>query len=211
MDRIVSLADYENFVRSFAGIGKVQATLLWTGQTHLVHLTVADQNGQAIESGSALLQSLEKAVDIRRSLRQTVQINSYVQVPFYVVATLVVDPRVRTEDVEQRVQSALAAAFSFQQRAFGQAVAASEVIATIQAVSGVVAVDLDHLSLTPLDDSAPESQGTVQSLRRLSRETYRNQRETERLQYQPLLPAGQATWNFTENQAQQAEPIDARC
>ena len=43
---------------------------------------------------------------------------------------------------------ALLAAFSFQKRAFGQDIAASELISVLQGVSGVVAVDLQRLGET---------------------------------------------------------------
>ncbi len=48
LDRIVSLRDFEDFARAFAGIGKAQATWLWDGERRLVHLTVAASNGGAV-------------------------------------------------------------------------------------------------------------------------------------------------------------------
>ncbi len=45
LDRIVSLQDFEDFSRAFAGIGKAQAVPLWNGQSQLVHITVAAADG----------------------------------------------------------------------------------------------------------------------------------------------------------------------
>ena len=46
LDRIVSLDDYENFAQAFAGVGKAQAIAVWSGETRLVHLTVAAADGE---------------------------------------------------------------------------------------------------------------------------------------------------------------------
>jgi hypothetical protein len=56
-----------------------------------------------------------------------------------------VDPDYQTDHVLAAVEKALRSAFSFDARAFGQPVAQSEVIAIMQAVAGVVAVDLYKL------------------------------------------------------------------
>ena len=52
-------------------------------------------------------------------------------------------------DVAAAVTATLLDAFSFEARGFGQQVTAAEVIATIQNVAGVVAVDLDLLDFAP--------------------------------------------------------------
>ena len=56
---------------------------------------------------------------------------------------VLVDTRYVAEDVLADATAALLAAFSFEQRSFGQPVAKSEVLGVIQGVDGVVAVDLD--------------------------------------------------------------------
>ena len=63
MDRIVSLVDCENFARSFAGIGKAQATLIRKGETTHVNLTVMSATGQPVEPTSDLYKSLSKAIE----------------------------------------------------------------------------------------------------------------------------------------------------
>lgn len=148
MDRIVSLSDFEDFTRTFAGIGKVQGKLLWTDQSYLVHLTIADSDGDAIPKGSALYQNLLKAINKHRNpLLQKMQIDSYERLLFKLDATVIVDSRYKKEEVEQAIKKALQETFSFAKRAFAQDVTASEVIAIMQNVAGVVAVDLDYLYL----------------------------------------------------------------
>jgi hypothetical protein len=146
MDRIVSLSDFEDFTRTFAGIGKVQGKLLWTGHSYLVHLTIADSDGDGVPESSALYESLVKAINERRNpLLQKMQIDSYDPLFFKLAGTIFVDPRYKKENVERDVKDRLQETFSFSKRAFAQDVAASDVIAVMQNVAGVVAVDLDEL------------------------------------------------------------------
>ena len=56
-----------------------------------------------------------------------------------------INSRYQADRVIGAIRSALLQTFSFDQREFGQAVTASEIIATIQGIDGVVAVDLDTL------------------------------------------------------------------
>src|SRR5207237_4055190 len=43
LDRVVSLEDYENFSRAYAGIAKALATWTWDGRTRCVFINVAGQ------------------------------------------------------------------------------------------------------------------------------------------------------------------------
>lgn len=145
LDRIVSLQDFEDFGRAFAGIGKAQATWLWDGETRLIHLTVAGVDGGAVPPSSDLFRNLTLAINGARHTDQRVQIDSYQAHIFDVEAKLLIDAAYLFENVTAAVKQALVDAFSFENRSFGQAVASSEIIAVAQAVAGVVAVDLDKL------------------------------------------------------------------
>jgi len=63
LDRVVSVADVEDFARSFAGIGKAQARLLWDGNTQLVHLTVGSADGKVIKIDDPILETLREAIE----------------------------------------------------------------------------------------------------------------------------------------------------
>ena len=145
LDRIVSLQDYEDFARAFAGIGKAQATWLWDGEKRLVHLTIAGVEGGDVPRTSALFSNLSSAIDNSRHADQKVRIDTYTSLLFDVEAKLVIDPDYLFGEVKAAVEDALIAAFSFDNRSFGQAITASEVIAAAQGVGGVVGVDLDKL------------------------------------------------------------------
>lgn len=154
MDRIVSLQDFEDFARSFAGIGKAQAVVLWNGENNLVHITVATASGKPIDSTSDLYTNLVKAIHSVRDPVQQVRVDSFQPLFFNLKAKVLIDPRHTAETVLADADSALQAAFAFEQRAFGQPVTAAEVVSVIQKVPSVVAVDLDKLYLVT-DASGP--------------------------------------------------------
>jgi hypothetical protein len=153
LDRVVSLADFEDFARAFSGIGKARARMLWTFGRRLVHLTVAGVNGAPVVPGSALDQNFRAALDALRDPFQALAVETYEHLLFRVVLRVRVDPDSVREIVLAGVETALRGAFSFAARDFGQSVFLSEVMAVAQGVAGVVYVDVDKLYR---DDGAPE-------------------------------------------------------
>lgn len=147
MDRIVSLRDFEDFARAFSGIGKAQAVELWNGETKLVHVTIADDDGDALAEDSDAFKNLRDAIDAARDPTAEVEIQSRELLSFGVKATVYHDDRYVDEEIQAEVEDALVEAFSFDQRVFGQPVTAAEIIGVIHQVEGVVAVDLDRLTL----------------------------------------------------------------
>jgi predicted phage baseplate assembly protein len=146
LDRIVSLEDYENFARAFAGIGKAQAVALWSADRYVVYLTIAGAGGAAVDPESALYTSLLGAIDQAHDPVQQVLVANYQPLFFDIEAQVLVDqPRYVEADVFAAVTTALQNAFSFEARSFAQPVTASEVTAVIQSVSGVIASDLTRL------------------------------------------------------------------
>src|SRR5690606_21890767 len=134
-----------DFAAAFAGVGKAQATVLWSGERRLVHLTVAAAGGAEVEEDSALYENLLAAIDAARPPGEAVVVQSFTPLLFTLEARVIVDEAHVAEDVQAAVAAALVAAFSFEARHFGQSVTTSEVLAVMQAVAGVVAVDLDRL------------------------------------------------------------------
>ena len=149
LDRIVSLRDFEHFVRSFAGIGKAQAVSIPLGQSKVVQITIASSSGSGVDRGSELFKNLIKAIDAMRDpvarVRERVFVDSFQLQTFSLEAGVLIDPRRVAEEVLARVESDLRRTFSFENRNFGEFVTAAEVLAVIQAVEGVIAVDLDKL------------------------------------------------------------------
>jgi predicted phage baseplate assembly protein len=145
IDRIVSLRDFEDFTRTFAGIGKAQAAALWTGNAQIVHLTIAAVDGAAVPPESSLYRNLLEAIDAARDPVQRVQVDSYQPLRFNLEAKLLIDPRYEEKTVIAQVEAALLQAFAFEHRRFGQSVTAAEAIAILQPIVGIIAVDLDAL------------------------------------------------------------------
>lgn len=148
MDRIVSLQDFEDFARAFAGIGKASAALLWDGEERLVHLTVAAADGGPVPATSELYRNLRDGMDAYRHAAQPVRISGFQARSFDLAAKVMVAPDRVGASVIEAVRAALLEAFSFPARAFAEPVTAGGVLAVMQAVDGVVGIDLDALHLT---------------------------------------------------------------
>lgn len=124
------------------------AVEMWDGERRLVHITIAASDGGDVEEGTATWDNLLAGIDGARHPDRPVLLGSFESLTFDLKASVLVDERYIAEDVTANVKSALAEAFSFESRRFAQSVTASEVIATMQRVEGVTAVDLDELYLT---------------------------------------------------------------
>jgi predicted phage baseplate assembly protein len=150
MERIVSLMDFENFARAFAGIGKAMGIWIWDGEKRRVHLTVASSTGpnHQIEPNSELYQNLVKAIDKAKDPVTYFQLDSFSQLSFNLEAKILVSKDREPERVLVAVKNALNEKFSFESRQFGQPVSLSEVKVIIQHVEGVLAVDVDFLYLS---------------------------------------------------------------
>jgi len=143
LDRIVSLQDYEDFARAFSGIGKASAVALWSGTQELVHVTIADTTGGAVPDDQ--VDKLRTEMEAARDLARVLCIGGFETLIFNVEAGVLVSGAYVRKDVETAITAALSAAYAFPQRTFGQPVSSAEIIAAIQDIDGVIAVDLDAL------------------------------------------------------------------
>ena len=155
LDRAVSLQDYEDFSRAFAGIAKSLAIESWDGGKRRILITVAGPNGASVAVGSKLHNDLSDALLKAGDPLVDFRVLSYRSAPFRLIGNITVDPAYVDEDVLDDAKSALREKFSFGVREFGQPVALSEVYAVIQEVKGVIAVDIDKLYRTDETESIP--------------------------------------------------------
>lgn len=153
LDRIVSLQDYEDYARAYPGIGKARAALVWNGDAEVVHLTVADANGDAVID--PLYGRLVASIDAARDPLRAVTVDTFRPFVFFVTAAVRIDPAYRRSDVQMDLEAALTVAFGFEARAFGQPVTAAEIVRVMHGVDGVMAVDLDALYKTAPDATPP--------------------------------------------------------
>ncbi len=143
-DRLVSVQDYEDFARAFAGIGKARASQLWDGKRSFVHLTVASASGGAIAEASQTFAALTDSLARFGDPAHVVTVSSHDQVGFGAHLNLLLDPA-HVDTAGEAVHAALRAAFSYEQRQFGEPVTADQIVSVAQNVAGVIAVDLDTL------------------------------------------------------------------
>lgn len=146
MDRVVSLLDYEHFAASFSGIGKALAAWVWDGHRRVVFLTAGDSSGAPLVAGSETATTLEHAIHANSDARAPFRLAGYEPLTFTFKAGVFMDPDHTWETVSAAIVKTVREAYSYKACALAQPVFASQLVALIQAVPGVVAVDLDSLS-----------------------------------------------------------------
>jgi predicted phage baseplate assembly protein len=162
LDRLVSVQDYADFTRTFAGIGKAAARKLSDTKHQLVHVTIAGADDIPIDATSDVYQNLLIA------LRKFGDCDLPVQLELRELVVLVLSANVRLatdyqwEPVATEIRAALLDAFGFQKRALGQPALLSEFISAIQKIKGVVYVDVDSFGGIP--EKIVQTDGTRQLL-----------------------------------------------
>jgi predicted phage baseplate assembly protein len=148
LDRLVSVRDYEDFARTYAGIGKASARRLTDGRRQLVHLTIAGAGDIPISPTDDLYRNLRQALHDAGDPYQPVVVEVRELLRLIISGKVRLHPDYKWEFVEPKIRAALLDRFSFERRDLGQDVVLSEVISTIQSVPGVAYVDVDALEAT---------------------------------------------------------------
>lgn len=161
LGRIVSITDYQDFALAFAGIGKARADSLWSGEQQVVHLTVAPATDSLMDEEATVLASLRDAVDLVRDGTDKVVIAPYARRYFQLSARLYKHRDHLAEDVAAAAREVLLAGFGYTARDLARPVSAAEAVAMLQAVPGVVGVDLDVLAAIEGNDPEAEGPGTL--------------------------------------------------
>lgn len=146
MDRIVSVQDFEDFARSFAGIGKARASLIWNGYNRIVHLTIAGSDGLPVETDSTLYTNLMTSLDTMRHNDYPVFVDSLIEITFTLAAVIRLNPRYEPEKVLASVKTLLTERYSFKNRSLGGPVTVSELVSVIHQEDGVEGVTLTDLN-----------------------------------------------------------------
>ncbi len=149
LGRLVALHDYAEFARGFAGIEKAAAALLPVGRRRVVHVTLGGIDDSPIDLDSDLMKALAAAMLALGDPALPLHLDTRALRPLVISARVAIAADRRWERVSADARAALVAAFGWSARDFGQAAAASEVVATIQAVPGVARVDLDVFGVLP--------------------------------------------------------------
>ena len=143
LDRLVSVQDYEDFARTFAGIGKASAGHLSDGHHQFVHLTVAGADNIPIDTTSDLYQNLFIALQQQGDPALPLQLATCEVMLLVISAQVRLQSDYAWESVAPKIRTTLLDAFGFDRRALGQPVFQSEVISVIQSVAGVQYVHME--------------------------------------------------------------------
>jgi baseplate J-like protein len=140
LDRLVSVADYADFARTFAGIGKAASIKLPGPGGDFVQVTIAGIDDAPIDPGSDLFVDLVAALHAFGDPHLALRVDVREALSLVIEASIALQPDYAWDDVQPRIKSALLQRFGFVARELGQAVFGSEIIATIQRVAGVAHV-----------------------------------------------------------------------
>ncbi|MFB6436668.1 putative baseplate assembly protein [Streptomyces sp. NPDC056411] len=156
LDRLVSLADHEDFARSRAGIGRASARELFDGRRRVLHLTVAGVDDIPLAPDSEVLRALRSSLATYGDAGLPVRVEVREPVLLLCTARVKVAPDHSWALVEPRVRQALLARLGFDGRELGQPAHLSEVLAAAQSVPGVDHVDVDAFTGVPASVTAEE-------------------------------------------------------
>jgi hypothetical protein len=145
LGRLVSVQDYADFSRTFAGIGKAVSARLTDGRRQLVHVTIAGAEDIPIDQNSDVYQNLLQALQLYGDPALPIEVAIRSLELLVISARVHVLPDYEWEAVEPLIRQTLLSTFGFDQRDLGQTIFQSEVISAIQSVEGVDYVDLQIL------------------------------------------------------------------
>ncbi|MFH9617413.1 putative baseplate assembly protein [Streptomyces pratensis] len=154
LDRLVSVADYEDFARSRAGIGQAAARELFDGRRRVLHVTVAGVQDIPIAGNAAALTALRSSLARYGDSRLPVRVQVREPVLLLIGAKVKVARDHSWQTVEPMLRRALLSRFGSSRRELGSPAHLSDVLVTAHSVPGVEHVDVDVFggvpaSLTP--------------------------------------------------------------
>jgi hypothetical protein len=167
LDRLVSVDDYADFARTFAGIGKASSTILTDGHRQLVEVTVAGVDDIPIAPSSDLYLNLRRALHLYGDRNQPLQLDVRVAKFLVFEAGVKVDADYPWETIAPAMRAALLDAFRFDRRELGQNSYLSEVLDVLQRVPGVVYIDANLFGAISEDELTPSAiAGAITKLER---------------------------------------------
>jgi predicted phage baseplate assembly protein len=207
LDRLVSVRDYEDFARTFAGIGRASAQRLPLSDRAVVHVTVAGANDIPIDQNSDLYQNLYEALHRLGDPNLPLQLSPRELRLLFVNARVRLDPAYRWDLLEPKIRAVMLERFGFEARDLGQSVTSSEVLSVIQGVPGVEYVDLGddkkhsdpnegkkHSGLGWIDAKRLEALGVVRNINNLIQWATNNRIEARLAEVKPPEVDHQSEW-----------------
>lgn len=142
LDRLVSVEDYADFARTYAGIGKASSVRLSDGRQLIVHVTIAGKDDIPIDQNSDLYRNLVLALQQSGDPHQPLQVALRTLELLVISAGVKVQTGYTWESVAANLRSALLDFLSFDRRELGQTAFLSEAISVMQQVAGVQYVNV---------------------------------------------------------------------
>jgi len=191
LDRLVSVSDFADFARTFAGVGKASASRLSNGHRELVHVTIAGADDAPVDEQSELMLNLRRALRAGGDPFVAMHVEGRELLALVLSAKVAIAPDYEWDVIASKLRAALLRVYGFEQRELGEDAVLSRIIQTMHAVDGVRYVDVDvfgAIAETIVDDDGKRRPRTppeiVDEVRRvLSAE-----------QVAPRVPAGLATF-----------------
>ncbi|MFF7095455.1 putative baseplate assembly protein [Streptomyces rubradiris] len=147
LDRLVSPADYADFARSRAGIGRAAARELFDGRRRVLHVTVAGTDDVPLADDN--LRPLRRALTEYGDPGLPVRVDARELVLLLIAAKVKLAPDHTWETVEPRLRQALLRRLGYEGRELGRPARLSEVLATAHSVPGVDHMDVDVFTGVP--------------------------------------------------------------
>lgn len=177
-DRVVSLRDYEDMALASGEIAKASARPTWFGSAAGVHLTVAAAGGRLLSDEA--LTRVHTWLDTRRDPRRPLRIDNFVPVPVVLRGSVRVADNHAQAAVAAAVRDAVRGHFAFASRGLGETVRLDRLVAAMQRVAGVAAIDVDEFGFLTTDPTFLQSRGVDATA------------VAEALRILPARPAGQS-------------------
>jgi predicted phage baseplate assembly protein len=170
LDRLVSVQDYADFARNFAGIAKAVAQRLSDGRRELVYLTIAGVDDIPIDPSSDLYRNLLQALRDLGDPDLPVRIDLREQVALVLSAAIKLLPDYQWETVAAAVRCCLLERFGFAKRALGQPALRCELLSAIQNVPGVAYVDINAFGGVPERSAGDDGSRVLATQQDISRQ-----------------------------------------
>jgi uncharacterized phage protein gp47/JayE len=144
-ERAVSLIDYEDLARDFAGIAKAKAIYTIQNEREIIQLIIAGDNGEIIDRNSQTFNDFAEYLNLHRDYNQPVEIIPHDNVDINLKINIKIDPSFLEEKVISEVKNTLFDFFKFDNLPLGQTIHLSNIYRALQQVKGLLVVRIDRL------------------------------------------------------------------
>jgi hypothetical protein len=145
LDRAVSVQDYRDYARAFAGVAKAHALWVASGPSRGIYITLAGVDGAPIPEGSDTYANLMSSLRRYGDPMLPLSLVNFTAATFTLGMAVKIADAAPRESVLLELEESLRTYFSFANRDFGQHVSQDEVLAVAHSVAHVEAVRITRL------------------------------------------------------------------